>query len=161
MSIAAQTSPGVALRLDGVRRAFPNGPTVLADFTLDVEAGEFVAILGPSGCGKSTLLRLVARLIDADAGTIITTPMQPRAAFVFQDAQLLPWRSVLDNAALPLELQGVGKDARYAAAREVLDRGHGRPKLGEPAANSGGLTVVVKRFSSPSRRRQEHGSFPP
>jgi NitT/TauT family transport system ATP-binding protein len=144
VSIAAQTSPGVALRLDGVRRAFPNGPTVLADFTLDVEAGEFVAILGPSGCGKSTLLRLVARLIDADAGTIITTPMQPRAAFVFQDAQLLPWRSVLDNAALPLELQGVGKDARFAAAREVLAQvGLAEAEQRYPAQLSGGMRMRV------------------
>ena len=77
-----QTSTGVALRLNGVRRAFANGPVVLNDFTLDVAAGEFLAILGPSGCGKSTLLRLVARLIPPDAGTIATSPAQPRAAFL-------------------------------------------------------------------------------
>ncbi len=144
MSIAAQTSPGVALRLGGVRRAFPNGPTVLADFSLDVEAGEFVAILGPSGCGKSTLLRLVARLIEPDAGTITTFPGQPRAAFVFQDAQLLPWRSVLDNAALPLELQGVSKDERYAAAREVLGQvGLAEAEQRYPAQLSGGMRMRV------------------
>jgi NitT/TauT family transport system ATP-binding protein len=144
MSLAAETSTGVALRLTGVRRAFANGPTVIHDFSLDVAAGEFLAILGPSGCGKSTLLRLVARLIDPDAGTIISSPAQPRPAFVFQDAQLLPWRSVLDNAALPLELQGVGRDARYAAAREVLAQvGLSEAEQRFPAQLSGGMRMRV------------------
>src|SRR4051812_34253518 len=87
---------------------------------LDVPAGEFLAILGPSGCGKSTLLRMIARLIEPDSGSIGIEPKDHRTAFVFQDAHLLPWRTVLDNAALPLELQGVGREERYSAASGVL-----------------------------------------
>lgn len=144
VTLGLQTSTGVALRLAGVKRAFANGPTVIQDFSLDVAAGEFLAILGPSGCGKSTLLRLVARLIAPDAGTIDTTPSHPRAAFVFQDAQLLPWRTVLENAALPLELQGVPKEKRYAAAREVLGQvGLAEAEQRYPAQLSGGMRMRV------------------
>src|SRR4249919_1467882 len=97
------SAPGVSLRLQGVRKAFPGGPVVIAGMDLVVDAGEFLAILGPSGCGKSTLLRMIAGLLDPDSGHIGSEPAAHQTAFVFQDAQLLPWRNVLDNAALPLE----------------------------------------------------------
>jgi NitT/TauT family transport system ATP-binding protein len=133
-----------SLRLHGVRRSFPDGPTVIADMNLDVAAGEFLAILGPSGCGKSTLLRMVARLAPPDAGTITTVPEAPRTAFVFQDAHLLPWRSVLDNAALPLELQGVDRDQRYASARAALEQvGLTEAEQRYPAQLSGGMRMRV------------------
>jgi len=99
---------GVALRLKGVRRVFDN-LVVIEDFSLSIDGGEFLAVLGPSGCGKSTLLRMIARLSPPDAGRIATDPAVSQMAFVFQDAHLLPWRSVLDNAALPLELMGAGR----------------------------------------------------
>lgn len=90
---------------------------------LEIAAGEFVAILGPSGCGKSTLLRMIARLIEPTAGRITIQPeVQFQTSFVFQDAHLLPWRTVLDNAALPLELMGVAQETRYAMARTVLQQ---------------------------------------
>ncbi len=133
-----------SLRLDGVRRSFPDGPTVIAGMNLEVAAGEFLAILGPSGCGKSTLLRMIARLAPPDAGTITTEPAVPRTAFVFQDAQLLPWRTVLDNAALPLELQGVDRDARYASARGALAKvGLAEAEQRYPAQLSGGIRMRV------------------
>jgi len=140
---SAQAS-GVALQLEGVRRTFPNGPTVIADMSLSIAAGEFLAILGPSGCGKSTLLRMIARLAAPDSGRITTTPEQPRTAFVFQDAHLLPWRSVLDNAALPLELLGVDREARYASARTVLAQvGLADAEQRYPAQLSGGMRMRV------------------
>ena len=112
---------GVALDLRGVRKAFQD-PAVIDHFDLAVPAGEFLAILGPSGCGKSTLLRLIARLLTPDAGSITVTPDTDRfqTSFVFQDAHLLPWRTVLDNAALPLELMGVAQDERHSRARTAL-----------------------------------------
>src|SRR6266852_8812849 len=121
--IANSLQPGgVALELKGVRRVFDHDLVVIEALDLHVEAGEFLAILGPSGCGKSTLLRIIARLSEPDAGSITFDPDTERfqTAFVFQDAHLLPWRTVLDNAALPLELMGIAREERHAKARAAL-----------------------------------------
>jgi NitT/TauT family transport system ATP-binding protein len=77
--------------------------------SLDVAAGEIVALVGASGCGKSTLLRSIARLIPLDSGSIEfdqTSPMRRAGdlSYVFQEATLLPWRTVDQNIGLPLEL---------------------------------------------------------
>jgi NitT/TauT family transport system ATP-binding protein len=114
-------SGGVAVDLTGVRRVFDQKLIVIEGMNLAIAAGEFVAILGPSGCGKSTLLRMIARLAEPDAGRVAIAPdARFETAFVFQDAQLLPWRTVLDNAALPLELMGVARAERQARARTAL-----------------------------------------
>ena len=144
----AIAGPGIALRLEGVRRVFDNQLVVIDDFNLSIEAGEFLAVLGPSGCGKSTLLRMIARLSPPDAGRIVTDPgvfeVQYQTAFVFQDAHLLPWRSVLDNAALPLELMGVGREERYARTRAVLDQvGLAEAEARYPSQLSGGMRMRV------------------
>jgi NitT/TauT family transport system ATP-binding protein len=134
---------GVALNLRGVRKAFQD-LTVIERFDLAVEAGEFLAVLGPSGCGKSTLLRMIARLLAPDAGTVLIEPDSDRfqTSFVFQDAHLLPWRTVLDNAALPLELMGVARDARYAKARATLGEiGLAEAENRYPAELSGGMRM--------------------
>src|ERR1019366_6884482 len=112
---------------------------------LEIAAGEFIAILGPSGCGKSTLLRMIARLIDPTAGQITIQPEERfQAAFVFQDAHLLPWRTVLDNAALPLELMGVAKEERYAIARAALQQvSLFEAEARYPAQLSGGMRMRV------------------
>ena len=94
---------------------------MLEDIDLVIEAGSFVALLGPSGCGKSTLLRFISGLDTPASGTIaISDDPPPKLAFVFQDAQLLPWRSVLDNVALPLELQGSSRAEARERARGPL-----------------------------------------
>ena len=110
----AQSAEGVAVQLEDVRRVFDNQHVVIAGMDLRIDAGEFLAVLGPSGCGKSTLLRMIARLAQPNSGQIRIEPNGERfqTAFVFQDAHLLPWRNVLANAALPLELMGEAKSER-------------------------------------------------
>jgi NitT/TauT family transport system ATP-binding protein len=68
---------------------------------------EFVCLLGPSGCGKSTLLRILAGLLQPSAGMFTFAGGQPRIGMVFQQANLMPWRTVLENITLPLEMEGV------------------------------------------------------
>jgi NitT/TauT family transport system ATP-binding protein len=106
--------------IEGVSHRF--GETeVIREVDLTVEAGSFVALIGPSGSGKSTLLRLVSGLEAPTAGRVTRAPAGG-IAFVFQDAQLLPWRTVLDNVALPLELAGVSRrEARERARAPLAD----------------------------------------
>ncbi|HEV3247707.1 MAG TPA: ABC transporter ATP-binding protein [Beijerinckiaceae bacterium] len=102
--------------------------TALEDVSFSVESGGFMSLLGPSGCGKSTLLRLVADLLAPTSGTITVLGRTPREArldralgFVFQDAALLPWRTALENVALPLEVGGHrGLPAGAPTPRELL-----------------------------------------
>jgi NitT/TauT family transport system ATP-binding protein len=120
-SSPAIAHPAVDLR--GIRRTFAGNVQAIDSVDLQVADGEFVAILGPSGCGKSTLLRIIAGLDTADAGTRTVADSNRadhRIAYVFQDAHLLPWRNVLDNVALPLELMGVAKADREAAAQSAV-----------------------------------------
>jgi NitT/TauT family transport system ATP-binding protein len=142
----ANTTSGVAVELAGVRRVFEPATVVIEDFDLSVTAGEFLAILGPSGCGKSTLLRMIAGLLDTSGGEITLAPAVERGqtSFVFQDAHLLPWRNVLDNAALPLELMGVAKDERYRKTRAVLSQvGLQGVEDRYPSQLSGGMKMRV------------------
>jgi NitT/TauT family transport system ATP-binding protein len=141
----ASAAQGVALRLENIRRQFQE-QTVISGFNLNIEAGEFLAILGPSGCGKSTLLRIIARLAPPDAGTIELTPsnLPYETSYVFQDAHLLPWRTVLDNVALPLELMGQSPEARHPKARQALSNvGLQDAEARYPAQLSGGMRMRV------------------
>src|SRR5262249_31615362 len=134
---------GVSLELSGVRRAFDTN-VVIEGMDLKVDGGEFLAILGPSGCGKSTLLNLSANLDQTDSGRITAHPAHPQIAYVFQDAHLLPWRNVLDNTALPLELQGQTREARHAKARAILSQvGLTEAEARYPAQLSGGMRMRV------------------
>lgn len=141
---ATETRPGGAgLSLQGVRRGF-SGRTVLDALDLEIASGEFVALLGPSGCGKSTLLRLIAGLDRPDAGKIGRDNPDADLAYVFQDASLMPWRSVLGNVALPLELGGCGRDEREARAKALLDTvGLSDASHRFPGELSGGMRMRV------------------
>jgi NitT/TauT family transport system ATP-binding protein len=100
----------------GLTKLFPhNGSLLMAlkDVDFSVKAGEFVSVIGPSGCGKSTLLRLIGGLLEPTGGSVHIDGQPPREAqrskqmgFVFQDPSLLPWRTVLGNVRLPLEVNG-------------------------------------------------------
>jgi len=97
----------------------------LSDITLSVKVGEFVTIVGPSGCGKSTLLKVLAGLIPSTRGTVrlAGTPVdRPRRdiGIVFQNPVLLPWRTVLDNVLLPIEVQGLPMGPSRQRARDLL-----------------------------------------
>jgi NitT/TauT family transport system ATP-binding protein len=102
--------------------------TALDDVSFSVETGGFMSLLGPSGCGKSTLLRVVADLLAPTSGSISVLGRTPHEArvdralgFVFQDAALLPWRTALENVALPLEVGGRrGLPAGAPTPRELL-----------------------------------------
>lgn len=99
---------------------------VLKGFDLQVREGEFLSILGPSGCGKSTFLNILAGLAKKTGGAleIDGKPLQGinrNQGVVFQGYALLPWRTVLDNIAVGLEIRGVGKAERLEKARQYLD----------------------------------------
>jgi len=120
------------LRIAQVGRVFAvsgAAPLVaLENVSLDCPAGSFTALIGPSGCGKSTLLRLVAGLEQPDGGTVrigeeMPMALQQRGALgiAFQDAALLPWRSVVDNVRLPLDVTGATVDmARIRSLVELV-----------------------------------------
>lgn len=117
------------IRLSGVSRSFDGRSgrvEALRDIDLDIADGEFVAVLGRSGCGKSTLLRLVAGLLPVTAGavTVADTPVaRPRqdVAMLFQRPALLPWRTVLDNVLLPVEIFGWKRAQHRDRARQLLE----------------------------------------
>ncbi len=120
-------TPGVSIEIEGLSRRFDTGFTAIDRLTLRIEPSQFVALLGPSGCGKTTLLRIIAGLDRPDRGKIHVDcgGRQPAGtcesiAYVFQDPHLMPWRSVLANVALPLELRGQGKAERLEAARHAI-----------------------------------------
>jgi len=107
-----------------------SGDTVeaLRPVSLDIEPGEFVALIGPSGCGKSTLLNIVAGFEAPSAGTVqvdgerVTRP-DIRRGMVFQQYALFPWLSVRDNVAFGLRQKGVPRGEREAIAQRYLDLG--------------------------------------
>ena len=108
-----------AVTLEGVHVALQQ-QTILENIQLHCRPGEFVAVVGPSGCGKSTLLRVVARLLAPQSGRVAYDPSTANeCGFVFQQPNLLAWRNVIDNIALPLELAGSDRSARRSMAREA------------------------------------------
>jgi len=116
------------LTADCVSHTFagPNGGTRALDcVSLAMQPQEFVCVVGPSGCGKSTLLRIMGGLLTPSQGTALlygepTTRPRRRVGFVFQKANLMPWRTVLDNVSLPLELSGENAEVRQRAALDLI-----------------------------------------
>ena len=139
-----------ALEVAGVSRRYGDGAAAvqaLDGVSLAVAEGEFAALLGPSGCGKSTLLNIIAGLDEADAGEILVggepLPAADRlGAFgcMPQHDLLFPWRSVLDNVALGLEISGLAKSEARARAAEHFERfGLAGFERARPSQLSGGM----------------------
>src|SRR5688572_18773707 len=140
------------IAIDRVGKTYANGTVALDDISFDVHEGQFVSLVGPSGCGKSTLLRMVAGLGPITAGTILVEGLPPRrarqekadTAFVFQDANLMPWRNVMGNVELPLELRGVRKTERRETAMQALETvGLAEVTKAYPRELSGGMRMRV------------------
>ena len=146
-----------SIRVDGLTKTFASGTeelVVFEDVRFDVDPGEFVVILGPSGCGKTTLLKIIAGTVDQTAGTVDIegegvssdgSRPHPAVSMVFQDFVLLPWKSVLENVATGLKVQGgLGTDSRHEIAREWIER-VGLDGFGDcyPTELSGGMQQRV------------------
>src|SRR5687768_17530572 len=122
------TGLGVNIADVAVRFGVGDGAVeAIGALSLDVAPGSFTVVIGPNGCGKSTLLRLMAGLLDPTTGSVTVggTPPLPgdgRVGIAFQQPRLVPWRSTLDNVALPLELAGVPADERRSRATLAMER---------------------------------------
>ena len=108
-----------ALAFDDIGMIFPDGTETLQNISFSVDKGEFVTVVGPSGCGKSTLLKIASGLLEPTAGDVAVD--RDSLGYVFQDATLLPWRTVLGNVELLCELHGMGKAERHELAEASID----------------------------------------
>ena len=113
------------VELSCVAKSYGNRPAVIESFDLTVRSEEFVSIIGASGCGKSTILKLISGLTQPTSGIIRVEGMTPRNAretisYIFQEATLLPWRTVSANIGLSLELEGVSGDRRKKRISSLL-----------------------------------------
>ncbi len=137
------------ISLQSVTKRFKNAAVALENISLDVQRGEFVTFLGPSGCGKSTLLKLVSGLSPASSGAVQVNGLVPENAremmsFIFQDATLLPWRTVERNVGLGLELEYAARAVRKDRVTQMLQLvGLGNVAQHYPRQLSGGMKMRV------------------
>jgi len=141
-------SSAAKLRLDQVSMSFktPVGAfEALAPVTLNISQGRFVSLIGPSGCGKSTIFNIVAGLLEPSSGRVLidgadATGTIGRVGYMLQKDLLLPWRTVLDNVILGMEIQGVPlRDARARALPLLRRYGLAGFEYLYPSALSGGM----------------------
>ena len=141
---------GSKLRIEGLSKTYRGtgggeNVTALKDVGIDIGAGEFVSIVGPSGCGKSTLFNIIAGLIRPSGGKVLLDGRQPdellgSVGYMPQRDCLMPWRTVLDNTTLGLELSGVRKKEAHKQALAEFERfGLSGFEKHWPAKLSGGM----------------------
>lgn len=118
MSAVMSATGTESLSFDHIAMVFPDGTEAIADASFTVQRGEFVTVVGPSGCGKSTLLKIASGLLEPTSGTVSVD--RDRLGYVFQDATLLPWRTVLGNVELLAELHGIDKRERRTLATDAI-----------------------------------------
>ncbi len=118
-SVAPATAAPPRLRFDRLSMVFPDGTHAVDEVSFSVNAGEFVTVVGPSGCGKSTLLRIASGLTQHTSG--VCDVDRDSLGYVFQDATLLPWRTVQRNVELNAELQKLPKAEREAKAAAAIE----------------------------------------
>ncbi len=125
--IDTELEPALVVReLSAVFRNGNGGLQALDHLSFSVQPQEFLCVLGPSGSGKSTLLRILAGLLQPTDGEVIyqgehLTGPRREIGFVFQKANLMPWRTVMQNILLPLEVQGMAKEAAQARGSELVE----------------------------------------
>ena len=147
--VTASRSGVAEIALDRVSKRYRDASVAIENISLSVDRGEFVTFLGPSGCGKSTLLRLVSGLSPVSEGTVSVNGMTPANAremmsFIFQDATLLPWRTVEQNVGLGLELELTARDVRTERVSRMLDLvGLSHVAKRYPRQLSGGMKMRV------------------
>ena len=145
MSTASRTPQ---VELSSVNKRY-GSTTVLQQIDLTIAKGEFVSLIGPSGCGKSTLLKLISGLTNATSGSILVDGMTPVNAretisYIFQDATLLPWRTVTRNVGLGLELERVAREVRKQKVDTLLELvGLTHVARAYPRQLSGGMKMRV------------------
>jgi NitT/TauT family transport system ATP-binding protein len=143
----AQAVPQI--EFSAVTKSYGSGRLIVDSLDLKIEKREFVSLLGPSGCGKSTVLKLISGLTRPSGGEIRVDGMTPENAretvsFVFQDATLLPWRTVRKNVVLGLELEGVAAPRREQTTKELLELvGLAKVEDAYPRELSGGMKMRV------------------
>jgi NitT/TauT family transport system ATP-binding protein len=151
LRVGALTMSSTLIDCRGIEKRFDAaGPQVLSSVDLGINKGEFVSIVGPSGCGKTTLLKIIAGIISQSGGTIsfdgTDRPMHPADfGMVFQQAALLPWRSVLSNVLLSADIMGLDRAGSGKRARELLRVMQLKDHIAEsyPGELSGGMQQRV------------------
>ncbi len=108
-----------SLSFDDIGMIFPDGTEALRNISFELSKGEFVTIVGPSGCGKSTLLKIASGLLEPTNGSVEVD--RERLGYVFQDATLLPWRTVSKNVELLAELHGTDSQERKRLVEESIE----------------------------------------
>src|SRR3981189_3392043 len=126
-TVSMASGPVIATRSTGKTHPARGGEDIdaLTQVSFDIGQGEFVSLVGPSGCGKTTLMRILAGLVGGYSGSVsvegrIVHGPTPEIGFVFQDANLMPWRTVLANVMLPGQVLRLDRKACEARARELL-----------------------------------------